>query len=103
MWGCACAAAVAMTRPANAAAAQKKKRWIIDLLAKAPLRALFFFKQKTAYDITDCGGMEARNAISPTSESNTKSIPPRRRRRRAGRERLRMYHPDAAPPPRHGP
>src|SRR5215831_4577203 len=35
MWGCACAAAVAMTRPANAAAAQKKKRQIIDLLANA--------------------------------------------------------------------
>src|SRR5262249_26610006 len=36
MCGCACAPAVAMTRPANAAAAQKKKRWIIDLLARLP-------------------------------------------------------------------
>src|SRR5215475_3866971 len=39
MWGCACAVAVAKTRPANAAAAQKKKRQIIDLLAKAALLA----------------------------------------------------------------
>src|SRR5215813_11673423 len=39
MWGCACPAAGAMTRPTNAARAQENKRWIIDLLAKAPVRA----------------------------------------------------------------
>src|SRR5215831_9808369 len=102
MWGCACAAAVATTRPANAARAQKKKRQIIDLLATAPLLARQISRAQ-AHDITDCGGMEARNAIAPTWQGNAKSTPPRRRRRRAGHGCLRTFHPDAAPPPRHGP
>src|SRR5262249_35511527 len=57
------------------------------------------FSCAQAHDITDCGGMEARNAIAPTWQSNAKSTPPRRRRLGC----LRMFHPDAAPPPRHGP
>src|SRR5262249_2376653 len=103
MWGCACAAAVAMTRLANAAAAQKKKRQIIDLLANVPPACATNSSRAQAHDITDCGGMRAANAVPPTLESNAKSTPPRHHRRRAGHERLRPFHPHAAPPPPHGP
>src|SRR5262245_37850543 len=57
-WGCACAAAVAITRPADAAKPKKNKRRIIDLLARP--RLLVKFPARWRHDITDCGGMEAR-------------------------------------------
>src|SRR5262245_64472959 len=66
MWGCACAVAVATTRPANAAAAQKKKRQIIDLLAKATLLARQISRAR-------------RRTISRTAAEWRREMPLRRR------------------------
>src|SRR5215510_13320049 len=102
MWGCACAVAVATTRPANAAAAQKKKRQIIYLLAKAALLARQMSRARRR-TISRTAAEWRREMPLRRRGKVTRNLHPRRRRRRAGHGRPRTFHPDAAPPPRHGP